>query len=185
MLLTIKLPNWATTSIDIVTILGVITAVIGVITALVKLSGARKANANLSNTQISLLGTMTEKLSDTRDLAEQVRNSNNQMQQALQAFETGLIKQREDNMKLASFVLECFNKSNLKEDTKLELKLFADKLFYDNNEQIIENLKVEQEKANSAISAGLDKIAELENKLQKERDKVTIAQENLKESRRV
>jgi hypothetical protein len=157
----------------------------GIIAALVKIGGNRKSNTAITTTQIGLLNTMIDKLSDTKQLAENVQSVSSQIANALTVFQDAITMQREANANLATFVMACFNESNLSQEAKAKLQVMADKIFYNDNTQVIEALKTAKANADAAVAEGLLKIDQLQKELEAERQKLTLAQENTKENRRV
>ena len=180
-----QLPNWAQQIIGWFLTGTNIASFFGVIATLIKIGGNRKVTASITNTQIGLLNTMVDKLSDTKQLATNVQNVSEQIATALTVFQEAISAQREANANLAAFVMACFNESNLSAESKAKLQVMADKIFYDDNTQVIEALKAAKAKADEAVTEGLLKIEELEKELEAERQKLVVAQENVKESRRV
>lgn len=169
---------WVLTGSNLVTILGLIAA-------LFKISGIKKQNNSVSNTQIGLLQTMTDKLSDTRNLAGIVQSAVSEIGKAIEVVTSALDEQRTANANLAMFIMECFNKSNLSAEAKAELQVMADKIFFNDNSKVIEVLKDAKVKADAATADALLKIDELQKELEAERAKLALAQENVKTNRRV
>lgn len=180
-----RLPIWAQEIITWFLTGTNIASFFGIIAALVKIGGNHKSNAAITTTQIGLLNTMIEKLSDTKQLATQVQSVSEQIASALKAFQDSIIMQRDANANLAAFVMACFNESNLSADAKAKLQVMADKIFYNDNTQVIEALKTAKANADVAVAEGLLKIDQLQKELETERQKLTVAQENVKENRRV
>ena len=180
-----QIPSWAQAVFTWVLTGTNIVSLLGIIAAIYKIGATRKSNESINTTQVNLLTTMTAKLSDTRDLAVQVQGVSEKVGSALLSFEQGLTMQREANANLAVFIMECFNRSNLSDEAKAELQLMADKIFYNDNTKVIDALKTAKQEADAALAQGLTRIAELEAELAEQKQKLSIAQENVKESRRV
>lgn len=180
-----ELPVWVQSLLAWLGTGATLTAVAGIIAALIKLHAARKESKSVNTVQISLMQKMVDKLSDTKDLAEQVGSAVNKMSEALAYFEQVAIKQKQANTALANFVLECFNRSNLKPEAKAELQVLANQLFYDDNSAVIEELKNAKLAAETVAADAMNKVAELQQELEIEKQKLTIAQENVKASRRL
>lgn len=181
----LQLPDWAQQIIGWFLTGTNVASFFGVIAALFKISASRKDSTAVTTTQIGLLNGMIDKLSDVRKLAEYVQKVTEQVGQGLTAFETAIAAQRESNVNLATFVMACFNESNLSAESKAKLQVMADKIFYNDNTQLIEALKTAKAKADEAVVEGLLKIEQLEKQLEEERQKLASAQENIKENRRV
>ena len=184
-LLAIQLPasaaeflGWLLTGTNIVTFLGIIAA-------LIKIGNNRKINTNVTNAQIGLLTTMADKVGDIKELAVNVQNVSGQVTESLKFFEDAIAMQTQANANLATFVMECFNRSNLSTEAKAELQVLADKIFYNDNTKVIESLKVAKVNADNAVAAGLEQIKILEAQLAEANRKLELAQENVKENRRV
>lgn len=180
-----ELPAWAQSLLTWLLTGSNILTVLGVIAALFKINTNSKESKSVTTTQIGLLTTMTDKLADTRQLAGTVQTVSNQVSEALTFFEKALTQQRQSNAALATFVMECFNRSNLSDEAKTELQVMANKIFYDDNSAVIDALKQAKAEADSAVAAGLEQIARLEAELEAEKAKLVTAQENTKASRRV
>lgn len=172
-----ELYTWVTTGFSITTFLGVVVAVF-------KVTAANKNSKEISSVQVTLLETITDKLSDIKNLAIIISGISDKVTDALAYFENAISVQKQANMDLANFVMACFDKSNLSPETKAELKLLADTLFY-NDSSIIDTLKQANIEASNAILEKAKRIEELENKLAKEKQKLVIAQENTKSNRRL
>ena len=180
-----QLPEWAQAVIGWFLTGTNIASFFGIIAALVKIGGNRKANTAVTTTQIGLLNTMVEKLSDTKQLATNVQTVSEQITTTLVCFQDAITMQREANANLAAFVMACFNESNLSAEAKAKLQVMADKIFYNDNTQVIEALKTAKAKADAAVAEGILRIEQLEKELEAERRKLEVAQENVKENRRV
>lgn len=180
-----QLPSWAQQIIGWFLTGTNIASFFGIIAALIKIGGNRKVTSSITNMQIGLLNTMVDKLSDTKQLATNVQSVSEQIAVALTVFKKSIDAQREANANLAAFVMACFNESNLSAESKAKLQVMADKIFYNDNTQVIEALTTAKAKADEAVADGLLKIEELEKKLEIEQQKLAVAQENIKENRRV
>lgn len=180
-----ELPAWAQELIAWLSTGTNLASLIGVFATLIKLAANSKESKSVTGIQIDLLQTMITKLSDTKDLASNVQAVSNQVSESLTYFEQAMTAQKQSNANLATFVMECFNKSNLSDETKNELKLIADKIFYDDNTAVINALKQAKAEADAAVMDMTIKIAQLQNELDAEKAKLIEAQENTKSSRRV
>ena len=181
----LQLPEWAQVIIGWFLTGTNIASFFGVVAALVKISATRKDNVSITTTQIGLLNGMVDKLSDTKRLAENVQCVSKQMSDAVLVFENAVAMQREANASLAAFVMACFNESNLSTESKTKLQVMADKIFYNDNTQVIEALKNAKANADAAVADGLKRIDELTKELEEQKLKLAHAQENTKENRRV
>lgn len=157
----------------------------GVVTTLFKVGGMQSQNKALSGTQIELLQTMTAKLADTRNLADAVNAVLEQSKSALLSIKTAMEEQRLANANLAMFVMECFNKSNLTDEAKSELRVMADKIFFNDNTKALQALEEANVAATAELAEAKAKITELEEQVKTEHDKLVVAQENVKSSRRI
>lgn len=180
-----ELPNWVQSLIMWLSTGSNIAALFGIIAALIKLGAANKESKSVTNLQINLLQQMITKLSDTRELASAVQSVSAQVSDALSYFEKGLAEQQQANANLATFIMECFSRSNLSDETKAELKIMADKIFYNDNMAVIEKLKQAKLEADAAVAAGAAHIAELEMELAEQKQKLITAQENVRANRRL
>lgn len=180
-----ELPLWVQELISWITTGSSITALIGIIAALIKLGAAGKESRSVTSVQVNLLQTMVTKLSDTKELATSVQQVASQVSESLVYFEKALASQRQSNANLANFIMECFNKSNLSDEAKADLKVMADKIFYDDNTAVIEALKVAKMEADAALVASAEQIAKLTAELESERARLEKAQENVKANRRL
>lgn len=180
-----QLPAWASQLVGWLLTGTNIASLLGIIAAIIKIGSSSKANKAVTNTQIDLLNRMVDKLSDTKQLAQSVQDATKLMSDSLAYFEKALTDQRQANANLATFVMECFNRSNLSAEAKAELQIMADRIFYDDNTQVIEALKAAKLQADEAVEQGLSRIAELEAELEAERKKLSTAQESVKASRRL
>lgn len=179
------LPTWAQEVVAwSMTGAGIIT-LIGIITALVKLRTARKESKAVNSTQVTLLETMVGKLSNTKDLAQNVCEMSQKVAESLTYFEKALNAQKQSNANLAVFIMECFNKSNLSAKAKTDLKVLADKIFYDDNAAVIDVLKQAKLDADTAAAASAREVEELKTELAKQTEKLAKAQENVKTNRRI
>lgn len=179
------LPVWAQGFIAWISTGSNIVTLFGVITALIKLNSNNKQNKAITNTQISLLQTMIDKLSDTKNLAENVQVVSAKVSESLTYFEKALTEQRQTSANLAMFVMECFNKSNLSAEAKADLKVLADKIFYNDNTAVIDALKAAKLEADTMAAENAAKVIQLEAELEEQKAKLVKAQENVKASRRV
>lgn len=180
-----QLPSWAQGALAWVLTGSNLVTIFGLITALFRLNSIKKQNKAVGNTQITLLTTMIEKLSDTKNLAMTVQGVSDQIGKALTAMETAMNEQRVANANLALFVMECFNKSNLSDEAKADLKIMADKIFFNDNSKLIEVLKKAKAEADSATTTARNEVERLTRELELEKAKLVTAQENVKENRRV
>ena len=173
-----KFLSWLLTGTNIITFLGIIAA-------LIKISNNRKITTSVTNAQIELLTTMADRVGDIKELAINVKAISEQGTQVLKFCEDTTALQMQSNANLAIFVMECFNRSNLSAEDKTELQILADKIFYNDNTKVIENLKIAKADADNAVAAGLEQIRNLEAKLFEANKKLDLAQENVKENRRL
>lgn len=179
------LPDWAQAILAWLSTGSNIASLLAVIAALVKLGGIKSENRSITNMQIDLLNKMVGKLDDTSTLAGNVQSVSEQMAESLSFFENAISTQKQSNANLATFVMECFSRSNLRDEDKADLKILADKIFYDDNTQVIEALKQAKLAADNALSDCKAEIAQLKADLEAEKLKLQQAQENTKVNRRV
>lgn len=84
---------------------------------------------------------------------------------------------------LASFVLECFNESNLSDEKKTKLQTLFEKTFFTENAQLIEALKAAKANSDAALFAANKVIDTLQNKI--EEQNAEIASQPATRKRRV
>lgn len=180
-----NLPEWAQAVIMWLSTGSNLATLIGLISVLFKQSANNKHSKLLNNMQIDIMQKISDKLSDTRDLASSVQGVLEQTKNMTSMFEAAITAQKDSNAKLAAFVMECFNESNLSDEAKSRLHLFADKVFYDNNTQLIEALHEANAAAEIALTETRNKLEETQAELEAEHAKLVIAQENTKANRRV
>lgn len=180
-----QLPAWAQDLVTWIMTGTNLATLLGMITTLFRLSAVRKENQSVTSVQIELLTKMTDKLSDTKDLASGVQQVSGQVSEALTLFEKSITLQKQSNANLAAFIMECFDRSNLNDEAKADLKIIADKLFYDDNTAVIEALKEAKLQADAAALQAAERVAELERELAEQKNKLSRAQENTRASRRV
>lgn len=169
---------WLSTGTNLATL---VTAAVSIF----KIGSLKNQNKNVGDAQINLLGKMTEKLADTKDLASLVDTAVSQTKDCLSVMQSAVEGQRLANANLALFVMECFNKSNLSDEAKAELRVMADKIFFEDNTKAIEALESINSAAETALTEARAKIAELTAQLEEEHNKLILAQENVKATRRV
>lgn len=180
-----NLPTWANEAIAWITTGSNIITVIGIIVAIIKLKTSSNEAKATTMAQINLLEVMTSKLSDTKDLSANVGAVLSRVTDALAYFEKAIDAQKQSNANLANFVMECFNKSNLTDEAKADLKIIADKIFYDDNNSLIDALKQAKLEAEREVIESKKKVEELETELAVKKEKLIQAQENIKTNRRV
>lgn len=180
-----ELPVWVQDIIAWFSVGSNLVSLCGIFGAFIRLGAASKNSKAVTNVQIDLLQTMISKLSDTRNLAENVQTVSKQIGDCMTQFEQALIAQKQSNANLAAFVMECFNRSNLTDEAKSELRLMADKIFYDDNTALIDALKRAKAEADAAVIEGQKQIEQLEANLADEKEKLVKAQENTKANRRL
>lgn len=185
MTLPFELPAWASEFITYLLTGTNIVSFLGIIAALIKIGNGRKESKTITTTQIGLLNGMLDKLSDTRVLAENVHKTSEQMATAITLFEESITAQRGANANLASFVMACFNESNLSAESKTKLQLMADKIFYNDNTKVLDALRAAKAESDKAVLDGLAKIDELTKELEEQKAKLVAAQENVKANRRL
>lgn len=180
-----NLPEWAQSVIMWLSTGSNLATLIGLFSVLFKQSANNKHARILNNMQIDIMQKISDKLSDTRDLAGSVQGVLEQTKAMTSMFEAALTAQKDSNAKLATFVMECFNESNLTDEAKSRLRLLADKVFYDSNTQLIEALHKANTDTELALQETKEKLAETQAELEAEHSKLITAQENTKASRRV
>ena len=180
-----ELPNWAQyLVISVAAGILVLVLLISIIT-LVKVSKAESTSETLTTKEIELLGNMSDKLSDTKSLNSTVQSVSGKVSDSLELFEMALTLQKESNANLASFIMECFNKSNLTDEAKAELHLIADKIFYGDNSALVEALKQAKLQAENAVAAGKDELQKVKEQLAERTKQLARVQENTKSNRRI
>lgn len=180
-----ELPIWVKELIAWITTGTNIAGLAGIIAALIKLGTARKETKFVTDVQVNLLQIMVTKLSDIKSLSDNVQSVSGQVAESLAYFEKAIESQRQANANFANFMMECFNKSNLTDEAKADLKLMADKIFYNDNTALVDALKTANAQANAAVIEGNKKIAQLQSELEAEKAKLIQAQENVKSNRRL
>ena len=176
-----QLPEWLTLSTAIAAVMNVV----GFIVACMKLKASGKENGIRTLTQIDLLTKMSDKLSDTKQLSTIISNTLSKTEEALAEMQKLQEEQKKFNLSVATYIMECFQSSNLSDDKKLQLQVKYDQLFYDSNYDIIEVLKAEKLAAEEKLAQNEKDIAELQEQVETEKRKLESVQNNIKKSRRI
>lgn len=176
-----QLPEWLTFGTAITAVLNAV----GFVVACMKLRASGKENNLRTTTQIGLLTTMSEKLSDTKKLSAIVSGTLEKTEEALVEMQKLQEAQKKFNLSVATYIMECFQASNLSDDKKLQLKVKYDQLFYDSNYDIIEVLKAEKLAAEEKLAQNEKDIADLQEQVEIEKRKLESVQNNVKKSRRI
>jgi signal recognition particle GTPase len=129
------------------------------------------------STLISLgtdIGTLVKHVTEAKDVLSAMSN----------IIQTTADKMAVSNTNLASFVLECFTKSNLSDEKKAMLQSLFEKTFFSDNEQLIENLKTAKVNSDEALAAANSLIEALQKQLE-QKDTQIAAQQTPRKSRRI
>lgn len=176
-----QLPEWLSA--------GTASAMLGNIITLVVLIIKQRANRilanNLSERQISLLDTMVNKLSDSKNISNQLDEMNTSIIKLLASLEKGWKDQEMSNVNLALFLNECFQLSNLSDENKLTLKVKCEELFYNNNSSVIETLKSLQLTTEQLLMAKKAEVENLKNEVEKGKELLRNHQKPIKKTRRI
>lgn len=105
---------------------------------------------------------------------------------------TVIAANQRSNTNLATFVLECFNVSNLSDEKKAGLKTLFDKTFFTDNEQLIETLTAAKNNSDKALIAANTLITQLQaavakrdEELAQKTTELKIATSPVQKSRRI
>jgi hypothetical protein len=167
------------------TLCSVLLTIVAFITALIKLKAAKKNSDISSTTQIDLLSTMTDKLGTYSDTITLIQDLLTKVENMASSTAETLDDAYENNMKLANFVLECFNCSNLSDENKAKLQLLYSQLYYKDNTKLTENLKASKDAAEQLLTEKADEIEKLKATLAETSAKLEAIQSTVKKSRRI
>ena len=178
-------PEWVQQLLTWITTGSGLAAICGVIGIIFQNKNSNKNQKGINQVQNALLQKIVDGLSVVKDALNQAQNISSVLDDAVAKLSAFTAAQEESNKKLAQFVMECFNRSNLSKEKKAELQLLADELFYSNSKELIATLEHAKADADAVVADYATKIAELEKQLEEEKAKCAIAQENIKSNRRV
>jgi hypothetical protein len=167
------------------TLCSVVITLIAFAGALIKLKAAKKNSETSAAAQIDLLSTMTEKLGTYSDVITLIQQLLDKVSTVTADVTAAITASNESNVNLANFVLECFNSSNLSDETKAKLQLLCDQLFYKDNSQLAENLKASKDAAEKLLTEKSEEIDKLKTTLAETTAKLEAVQSTVKKSRRI
>jgi hypothetical protein len=128
----------------------------------------RKVLSESTMTQLVGVGTDVKTLlTSTSSLADNIVALSKSIESSMDMLNTVIAANQRSNVNLATFVLECFNVSNLSDEKKAGLKTLFDKTFFTDNEQLIETLTTAKNNSDKALIAANALIEQLQAALAK------------------
>lgn len=128
----------------------------------------RKVLSESTMTQLVGVGTDVKTLlTSTSSLADNIVVLSKSIEPLMDMLNTVIAANQRSNVNLATFVLECFNVSNLSDEKKAGLKTLFDKTFFTDNEQLIETLTAAKNNSDKALTAANALIEQLQATLVK------------------
>lgn len=164
-----------------------LTAVASIIATVIGKNGQKTAD-DQNKTWTGIFGTIIETLTNVKtasDDAKQMTGENAvKLEDAVKSFKQGLSDNKDQNLAVASFVLECFKQSNLSDEKKASLQLMFDQLFYQDKGELITALQ----DGKAAVEKTLTEVQEEKAALEAELEDVKLRLQNAvanKKSRRL
>ena len=153
----------------------------------------RKVLSESTMSQLVGVGTDVKSLiTSASDLANNITDLGKTIEPLMEMLNNVIATNQRSNTNLATFVLECFNVSNLSDEKKAALKTLFDKTFFTDNDQLIETLtkaKNNSDKALTAANALIEKlqtvIAERDEELAQKTTELKLATSTTQKSRRM
>lgn len=153
----------------------------------------RKVLSESTMTQLVGVGTDVKTLlTSASSLADNIVALSKSIEPIMDMLNTVIAANQRSNVNLATFVLECFNVSNLSDEKKAGLKTLFDKTFFTDNEQLIETLtaaKNNSDKALTAANALIDQLqatlAKRDEELAQKTTELKVAASPVQKSRRM
>lgn len=153
----------------------------------------RKVLSESTMSQLVGVGTDVKSLiTSASDLANNITDLSKTIEPLMEMLNNVIVTNQRSNTNLATFVLECFNVSNLSDEKKAALKTLFDKTFFTDNEQLIETLttaKNNSDKALTAANALIEKlqtvIAARDEELAQKTTELKLATSTTQKSRRM
>lgn len=128
----------------------------------------RKVLSESTMTQLVGVGTDVKTLlTSASSLADNIVTLGKSIEPLMDMLNTVTAANQRSNVNLATFVLECFNVSNLSDEKKAGLKTLFDKTFFTDNEQLIETLTTAKNNSDKALTAANALIEQLQATLAK------------------
>lgn len=128
----------------------------------------RKVLSESTMTQLVGVGTDVKTLlTSASALADNITTLTKSIEPIMDMLNTVIAANQRSNVNLATFVLECFNVSNLSDEKKAGLKTLFDKTFFTDNEQLIETLTTAKNNSDKALTAANALIEQLQATLAK------------------
>lgn len=128
----------------------------------------RKVLSESTMTQLVGVGTDVKTLlTSASSLADNIVALSKSIEPLMDMLNTVIAANQRSNVNLATFVLECFNVSNLSDEKKAGLKTLFDKTFFTDNEQLIETLTAAKNNSDKALTAANALIDQLQATLAK------------------
>jgi len=178
------LPAWIPTTL-ITAGMAFITSLSGLVTTFVKQRIAKKLAAQTAAQQLTLLQTMVTKLTDMAALSVSVTNISTKMTDVLTSVQNSIADQKTSNTSLATFVMQCFQLSNLSDENKLQLKTLCNQLFYGDSVELVDTLKKEILQISSNAADKVKETIELQQQVAQLQTSLNETQANVKTSRRI
>lgn len=153
----------------------ILTSVVTIIVMLIKQGithksdiTTRKVLSESTMTQLVGVGTDVKTLLNSASaLADNITTLTKSIEPITDMLNTVIAANQRSNVNLATFVLECFNVSNLSDEKKAGLKTLFDKTFFTDNEQLIETLTTAKNNSDKALTAANALIEQLQATLAK------------------
>lgn len=151
----------------------ILTSVVTIIVMLIKQGIAHKSDITTrkvlnESTMTQLVGVGTDVktlLTSASSLADNIVTLSKSTESSMDMLNTVIAANQRSNVNLATFVLECFNVSNLSDEKKAGLKTLFDKTFFTDNEQLIETLTAAKNNSDKALTAANALIEQLQTTL--------------------
>lgn len=153
----------------------ILTSVVTIIVMLIKQGITHKSDITTrkvlsESTMTQLVGVGTDVktlLTSASSLADNIVALSKSIEPLMDMLNTVIAANQRSNVNLATFVLECFNVSNLSDEKKAGLKTLFDKTFFTDNEQLIETLTAAKNNSDKALTAANALIEQLQATLAK------------------
>lgn len=154
-----------------ITFAGIALTAVSSIVATIIGKNSKKSTDTQNTTLTSIFGGIVETLNgvkQTSDEAKLITDENSKkLGDTIQYLTQNLLDNKNQNLAVAAFVLECFKQSNLSDEKKANLQLQFDQLFYQDRGELITALQAERSQAQAELKAEIETNnalrAELEN----------------------
>lgn len=181
-ILSISAQDWATLGSALTA------AVTAIVTAIVNKKGqtiSTKQNTALTNMTGGIVDILEGVKNGSDKVIEFAKESSEKIDAAIEAFKSGVSESHKQNLAVASFILECFNQSNLSTEKKAKLQLMFDQMFYDSKDELVTKLQEAKAEAESKLEKAEAVNAKLQEDVTALEDKLSTATANTKKSRRI